>query len=144
MNLPEIGDKISTERGLQLCAHFNLDYLIERIESNREDYNPWVFDGVSGLPESLAAMIGRVDQSTLTYQCALPHDLGYAYGEPGNEMEKEQVDLKFKSDLLNKARMDKLTAELFHTAVRIGGREEFGLPFTWAFAHKHRKTILPL
>ena len=145
MKLPELNEKIHLDRGLELCEHFNLDYLVERIQNNRHDYNEWVFDGVSMLPEGLAAWLGgNVDQETLTYQCALPHDLAYAYGEPGNTLEKERVDLKFKSDLITKAKMPRLNAELFYTAVSLGGKEEFGLPFTWAFAHKERKTILPL
>ena len=144
MKLPEIDEKINVDRALELCDHFKLDYLIKRIEGNKNDYVDWVFDGVSGLPEPLAALIGGVDQETLTWQCALPHDLGYAYGEPGNRIERERVDLKFKSDLLTRAGMRPLAAELFYTAVRLGGIEEYGLPFTWAFAHKERKTILPL
>ncbi|MDO9548027.1 MAG: hypothetical protein Q7J65_03570 [Candidatus Marinimicrobia bacterium] len=33
MNLPEIGNIITTKEALELCRHFGLDYLIERIES---------------------------------------------------------------------------------------------------------------
>ena len=144
MQLPEIDEKINIDRALELCNHFNLDYLVKRIQDNRQDYVDWRFDGVSGLPEQLAALIGGVDQNTLTYQCALPHDLAYAYGEPGNTIEKERVDIKFKSDLLTKARMHPLSAELFYAAVRNGGIEQFCLPFSWAFSHKKRKKIFPI
>ena len=33
MNLPEIGDIVTTKEALELCRYFGLDYLIERIES---------------------------------------------------------------------------------------------------------------
>jgi hypothetical protein len=46
------------------------------------------------------------------------------------------VDVKFYSDLVAKAGMKKWWASAFLAAVRIGGAEEFGLSFSWAFAHK--------
>ena len=63
MNLPEIGDIITTEGALELCRYFALDYLIERIESDPERYKQWKFDGCSGLPDEVigffTAVIGR-------------------------------------------------------------------------------------
>ncbi len=38
MNLPEIGDIVTTKEALELCRYFGLDYLIERIESDSERY----------------------------------------------------------------------------------------------------------
>jgi hypothetical protein len=134
MKLPEIGEVINSDRAIELCRHFELEYLVERIEANPDAYTDWKFDGVSGVPEKLAAFFTGVDEYTLTYECALPHDLCYAYGEHGNEIEKQRVDMKFHSDLLTKARMNKFFAELFYKAVRIGGVEELGLSFSWAFA----------
>jgi len=31
MNLPEIGDIVTTKEALELCRYFGFDYLIERI-----------------------------------------------------------------------------------------------------------------
>ncbi|MCD6224102.1 MAG: hypothetical protein J7K32_01025 [Deltaproteobacteria bacterium] len=56
-----------------------------------------------------------------TYKCCLPHDLGYAYGEPGNNVERKRVDLKFNNDLVANAGMKKWCASAFLVAVRIGG-----------------------
>jgi hypothetical protein len=53
MQLPKINDMITTEQALELCKHFNLDYLIKRIESNADKYKPWKFDGCSGLPDEV-------------------------------------------------------------------------------------------
>ena len=57
-------------------------------------------------------------------------------GDPGNDIEKKRVDIKFYSDLVTKAGMKKWCAAAFLSGVRIGGTEEFGLSFSWGFAHK--------
>jgi hypothetical protein len=49
MKLPEIGDIITTPKALKLCTHFGLDYLIDRINTNPDNYKDWSFDGCSGL-----------------------------------------------------------------------------------------------
>ena len=135
MRLPEIGNTISTERALELCKHFKLDYLVKRIQENPDRYKSWEFDGCSGLPdEILGLFVG--DWRDVTYKCCLPHDLSYAYGEQDNDIERKRVDIKFYSDLVTKAGMKKWYASAFLAAVRIGGAEEFGLSFSWAFASK--------
>lgn len=136
MKLPEIGHKIDTSYALELCDHFKLDYLVKRIKENPDQYKSWAFDGVSCLPDKLFALCADVDQETLTWQCALPHDLCYGYGEPKNDIEKARVDLKFYSDLVTKAKMDKFLASALHAAVQIGGGEELGMSFSWGFARK--------
>ena len=72
----------------------------------------------------------------ITYKCCLPHDLCYAYGEPGNDIEQERVDLKFYSNLVSKAGMQNWMASAFLAAVRVGGKEAFGFSFSWGFAVK--------
>ena len=136
MKFPEIGDTVTNEDALSLCKHFKLDYLITRIQANPDQYESWKFDGCSGLPDQIMGLFTGCDWKDITYKCCLPHDLGYAYGEPGNDIERERVDLKFYSDLVTKAGMKKWMAAAFRAAVRIGGAEEFGLSFSWAFAHK--------
>lgn len=136
MKLPEIGEVITTQSGLSLCRYFNLNYLIERIESNPGDYVDWEFDGCSGLPDKHMGLFTGCKWEDITYQCCLPHDLCYAYGEPGNRAERKQVDENFFNDLMEKAGMHKWAATAFLAAVRVGGAEALGLSFTWAFAHK--------
>ena len=136
MNLPKIGETITTSRAKEFCEYFGLNYLVKRIDANPASYKNWKFDGISVLCDKFAAAITGVDKDALTLQCALPHDLCYAYGEPGNKMERERVDIKFKSDLITKAKMSEFWAAIFYHAVRIGGVEELGLSFTWAFALK--------
>ena len=134
MNLPEIGDRITTKEALKLCRYFGLDYLIERIESDPERYKDWKFDGCSGLPDQVMGFFTGCDWKDITYKCCLQHDLCYGYGEPGNDIERKRVDLKFYSDLVTKAGMKKWCASAFLAGVRIGGAEKFGLSFSWGFA----------
>ena len=136
MKLPEINDMITTERALELCKHFKLDYLIKRIEPNSDKYKTWKFDGCSGLPDEVLGFFTGCEWRDITYKCCLPHDLCYGYGELGNEIERQRVDIKFHSDLVTKAHMKEWCASAFLAAVRVGGSEAFGLSFSWGFAHK--------
>ncbi len=134
--LPEIGETITSERAIELCKYFQLDYLVDRIQNNKDAYNSWIFDGVSGIPDSLASLFADCDQHKLTYYCALPHDLGYAYGEKNNLEEKKMVDVKFYHDMVHTAYADDFVADIFFAIVTILGREKLKLSFTWAFASK--------
>ena len=136
MNLPKIGDIITTQKAVELCAHFELNYLVDRITTNPDSYKAWSFDGCSGLPDEVMGLFTGCDWKDITYKCCLLHDLCYAYGEIGNEIEREQVDNNFYNDLVTKAGMRKWLASVFLSAVRIGGAEELGLSFSWGFAHK--------
>jgi len=136
MKLPKVGETVTTEQAQQLCSHFELEYLVERIQSHPEKYRDWTFDGCSGLPDEVMGFFTGCNWEDITYRCCLPHDLCYGYGEPGNGEERKRVDREFYENLVNKAGMKKWCASAFLAAVRIGGAEVFGLPFSWAFAHK--------
>ncbi len=136
MKYPAIKDIITTEQALELCGYFNLDYLVKRIENNFGKFKEWEFDGCSGLPDEIMGLLTGCDREDITYKCCLPHDLCYAYGAPGNDMERKRVDVKFYSDLVTKAHMNKWSASAFLAAVRVGGAEIFGLSFSWGFARK--------
>lgn len=130
---PKIGDIVNTEQALALCMHFELDYLVKRIETFPERYKSWKFDGCSCLPDQVLGFFFKMDWRDITYKCCLPHDLGYAYGEHGNEEEKEKVDVAFYSHLIEVG-MKEWAAKAFLEAVRIGGAEEFGTNFSWGYA----------
>jgi len=74
LKLPEIGDIITTQKTIELCAHFGLDYLVERINANPDSYNDWSFDGCSGLPDEVMGLFTGCDWKDITYKCCLPHD----------------------------------------------------------------------
>lgn len=135
MDMPQIGDMITTELALELCRHFKLDYLVKRIEADPDQFRDWKFDGCSCLPDEIMGLFTGCDWRDITYKCCLPHDLCYAYGELGNEAERERVDTKFFSDLVTKANMKSWKAYMFLAGVRVGGAEAFGLSFSWGSAH---------
>jgi len=136
MKLLEIGDTVTTAAALELCRHLGLDYLVARIGSEPDRYKDWKFDGCSGLPDRLMGLFTGCKWRDITYQCCLPHDLAYGYGELGNKTERKYVDEKFYNDLVTKAGMHKWAAAAFLAAVRVGGAEAWGLSFSWGFAHK--------
>jgi len=138
MELPEIHEIITTERALGLCRHFELDHLISRIEGNPDQFKDWKVDGCSCLPDQVLSLFTGCNWRDISYKCCLPHDLCYAYGEPGNHAERKWVDAKFFSDLVIKAGMKTWLAQAFLTGVRVGGPEECGLSFSWGFARKGR------
>jgi len=128
--LPKIGEIVTTERALGLCVHYGLNHLAKRIEDDPDLFKKWKFDGCSMTPSALLSELIKVP--TLIEIC-LRHDLGYAYGEPGNEEERIVVDRKFENELMDGG-AGKGTAKAMFDAVRAGGKEKFCLPFSWSFA----------
>jgi hypothetical protein len=136
MELPIIGDVITTEKAIALCRLFSFDHLVHRIEADPGKYRNWKFDGCSGLPDEILGLFTGCNWVDITNRCCLPHDLRYAYGEKDNEMERKEADEELYDNLVSRAGMKKWCASAFLTAVRIGGVEDFGLSFSWGFAHK--------
>ncbi len=134
MQLPDIGDMITTEKAMQFCRHYGLGFLVNRIEDNPDNYTSWKFDGCSMLPDKLISALINVE--TLTEIC-LRHDLRYAFGEPGNDEERLRTDLILALELLEGG-ASAVVSETFFDGVRLGGGE-LGFSFSWGFARK-RKT----
>ena len=128
--LPKIGEIVTTERALQLCEHYGFNYLADRIEDNPDLFKEWEFDGCSMTPTKVLSEIIKVPSLT---EICLRHDLGYAYGDPGNEEERVLVDKKFQIELLDGGASEFVAKAMFD-AVRVGGKEKLCLPFSWGFA----------
>lgn len=132
MELPRVGEFIDTERARELCAFFGLHYLVERIDKSTHDaFKTWKFDGASMVPDDLFARIAQIPSLVVI---ALKHDLKYAYGEPGNQREKERADREFKADLLADGAAS-VTAEVMYQAVRAFGNMPRA-SFAWGFARR--------
>ena len=129
--LPRIGEIITTERALELCGHYDFNKLSKRIEDNPDDFKEWKFDGCSMTPDAVLGELIKVPSLT---EICLRHDLGYAYGDPGNEQERLEVDRKFHDELLNTGARE-FAAKAMFDAVRVGGKEELCLSFSWGFAN---------
>jgi hypothetical protein len=128
--LPKIGEIVTTERALQLCEHYGFNYLADRIEDNPDLFKAWEFDGCSMTPTEVLSELIKVPSLT---EICLRHDLGYAYGNPGNEEERLLVDKKFQNELRDGGASEFAAIAMFD-AVRVGGKEELCLPFSWGFA----------
>jgi hypothetical protein len=128
--LPKIGEVVTTERALELCVHYDLSYLVKRIVDNPDNFKEWKFDGCSMTPTEVLSKAVKIPSLA---EICLRHDLGYAYGDSGNEEERLKVDRQFQSDLLN-AGASEFVAKSMYNAVREGGREKYCLPFSWSFA----------
>jgi len=128
--LPKIGESVTTERALELCEHYGFNHLVQRIEGNPDLFKEWKFDGCSLIPDEVLSEIIKVPSLT---EICLRHDLGYAYGDPGNREERLMIDKKFQNDLLGGGASE-FAAKAMFDAVRLGGKEKFCLPFSWSFA----------
>jgi len=130
VELPKIGEIVTTERALKLCAHYAFNHLAKRIEDNPDHFKEWKFDGCSMTPDAVLSELIKVPSLT---EICLRHDLGYAYGDPGNEKERIKVDRKFQNELLSDGASE-FAAKAMYDAVRIGGKEEFCFSFSWGYA----------
>lgn len=135
---PQLGQIVTPHDAITLCQLNNLDYLAERIQQQPNLYRNWIFDGVSGIPDVLMSLLGH--RYAITYQCALPHDLAYAYGDlsRNGHAERKLVDLQFRKHLLEFGGMSRSISKLCYLTVRLLGSEKLGLSFSWGFAHKSR------
>jgi len=71
-NLPKIGEIVTTESGIELCEHYGLNYLADRIEDNPDLFKEWEFDGCSMTPTEVLREIIKVPSLT---EICLRHDL---------------------------------------------------------------------
>ena len=130
VEIPKIGETVTTERASELCVHYGMNRLAERIDNSPDVFKEWKFDGCSMTPTEVLSEIIKV--SSLAEIC-LRHDLGYAYGEPGNDKKRLIVDKTFQNELIS-AGASEFVAKAMFEAVRAGGKEELCLPFSWGFA----------
>jgi hypothetical protein len=128
--LPKIGEIVTTVRALQLCEYYGFNYLADRIEDNPDLFKEWEFDGCSMTPEAVVSELIKVPSLV---EICLRHDLGYAYGDPGNEEDRLLVDKKFQNELIEGGASE-FAAKTMFDAVRVGGKEKLCLPFSWSFA----------
>ena len=62
----------------------------------------------------------------------MKHDLKYIYGISGDKSARFRADTELEDDLIYEAKVSPWIAEKFFYSVRVGGREELGLAFSWA------------
>ena len=134
MVLPTIADTITTDRAIELCKHFGYDYLVERIKADKGSFKDWKFDGASMVNDERFKKKHNIPNLT---KIALKHDLKYAYGEKGNEVERLRADLTFALDILNDGASPLMVKFMFE-AIDVGGDGILNIKtsYTWGFARK--------
>ena len=133
---PVVGDTITNDHALDLCRKYGFNALIDRLTNYPDHYKEWQFDGVSMAPDCLISIL--VGSPNIT-KFALKHDLKYAYGDPGNIVEKRDADQELWREIVADGGR-KWAAGLLLCAVEVFGREEYGFDFSWCFAHKKKKS----
>lgn len=125
---PKIGEIITPERGIQLCRYFGLDHIVARMSVCLWAFEPFEFDGCTGLPDELFDRIGLLwlDWENITVRCCLPHDLEYNYGIPGDEVGRYFADLNIRENLVLKASTPCWVANTFFAVVRKHGKKHYG------------------
>lgn len=137
MIYPYIGQTIDSAYAIELCQHFNLHYLSDRLENNPTIYKSWRFDGVSGISDKLVNLLLLRTDDQITYTCALPHDLAYAYGTLNDHQERKIVDSIFLKNVMG-CGVSKPIAYCMYFIVRILGSETVNSSFSWGYANNYR------
>ena len=132
----KIGDIITPAMGLQIANQLGFLHIVERIEAQPEMYKDFIFDGCSCIPDELLGLFTGCRWQDITYLCCFTHDIQYAYGDLDNKEERKAADYFFFHNLIHLAGMKPWLASVFMNAVKLGGSEELGLPFSWGFANK--------
>jgi len=135
-NYPIIGSLITNSQAITLSQRYGLNQIANQIAKHPEKYRSWYFDGVSGLPDHFLKLIGR--GFDITYECALPHDLAYGYGQIGDSHGRRTADREFRKNLVKKGDVSPAVAYICWVAVRVLGSSKLGLSFSWGFADKQR------
>jgi len=148
----KVGQYISPDLSSVLINHYQNDLNMQLNIRNYSFYHvlpissSFEFDGVSGLPEIVAAFLFKFPSSKwnhpetlhkMTYLCAMPHDLEYAYGLKGDYEMKRLSDLGFKNRLETILGVGKIRSNIAYRAVQVLGSEKFSkvIPFAWGFAN---------
>ncbi len=138
--IPEIGQTISVEYGLKLAETFlGIDhYVTLRINKNKNNLKPFIFDGCSGIDDLQMEKwkILHLPWDKILV-CCLKHDLKYWVGIIANEYkERLTADLELHQDLLD-INIPREIAILFYMAVRQFGPAYLKIDgVSWGFGWK--------
>jgi hypothetical protein len=117
---PNLGDYISVEHAEFLTAYYGIWYINKRLRDNPDRYKGFFFNGCSGVPDFIFQYFSKTGWKDITYECCLPHDLEYSYGDYGNNTERKESDTRFKQKL--KEYLPRWSYLLMYFIVRIFGR----------------------
>ena len=121
--LPAINEEVSLNKIKQICEHFDLPELWQKIE---KDPPAMAFksDGCTMWPNET--------NGKNIYQACFLHDLKYWAGHPGEDVERLIADAELMIDVARIRGSTKIAETMFH-GVRLGGNENLRQAFSWGF-----------
>lgn len=121
--LPAIGEEVSLAQIQQICDHYGLPELWEKIQKDPPQV-PFKSDGVTGWFDEW--------KGVSLYPAGFLHDLKYWAGYPGEDVERLVADAEFMIDVARLLNSTKMAETMFH-GVRLGGTEHLKASFSWGF-----------
>jgi len=121
--LPEINVEVPLPKIQEICQHFNLHDLWEKIEKDPPALM-FVSDGCTMWP--------NVTGGKSIYEACFLHDLKYWAGYPGENVERLVADAELMIDVARLRDSTKMAETMFH-GVRVGGMGQLKMAFSWGF-----------
>ena len=131
MELPKKGQIVPLSQIQELCIHFDLLDLWDKISSDPPP-KPFKSDGCSCWPD---VWRDKKDKKVSLYSACLKHDLQYWSGRKGEDMLRFIADVRLMVDVAMITRRIKLAITMF-LGVRTGGVNWVPSPFRWGFGRE--------
>lgn len=128
MKLPNKGKSVSLKKVKELCMHFELYELWDKIAEDppRRQFRS---DGCSCWPDVWKDKNGK---KVSIYRECLKHDLHYWAGYKGEDIARFLADVELMVGVVLKTKRIKLGLVMF-SGIRTGGGSWTRLPFKWGF-----------
>jgi hypothetical protein len=123
MKLPVKGEEVPLSKIKEICVHYGLTELWEKIEKDPPP-KPFSSDGCS--------MWFDTWQGVSLYPACFLHDLKYWAGYPGEDVERLVADAELMIRVARLLHSTEMAETMFH-GVRVGGHEIFKRSFSWGF-----------
>lgn len=144
MNVPSIGQKVTSKEAMYLATWLGLDSVATKIRKNITNLKPFYFDGMSCVPRFLEE---NEHLRRLTRIPALKHDLRHYCGDSGDENARLQSNAHLYWDVIDRGReldydpeIVRGIAELMRTFTNMFSGEKWKIPGAfWGFGWKEEK-----
>lgn len=124
--LPALGEEVPLPRIREICAHYGLHALWQKIERDPPP-RPFRSDGCTGWFDDW--------KGVSLYPAGFVHDLKYWAGYPGEDVERLIADAELMIDVARLLGSTIMAETMFH-GVRLGGSDRLNTPFGWGFGRK--------
>lgn len=131
--LPPINEEVPLSRIKEICAHYGLSALWEKIERDPPP-RPFKSDGCTGWFDDW--------KGVSLYPAGFLHDLKYWAGYPGEDVERLVADSELMIDVARLLGSTAMAETMFH-GVRLGGTDKLKASFSWGFGRNPDATPPP-